>query len=37
VAIRSSGQVAAGMELLDKIRPGDVIERVTVWTGEALP
>jgi cyclophilin family peptidyl-prolyl cis-trans isomerase/HEAT repeat protein len=31
------GQVAAGMEFLDKIRPGDVIERVTVWTGEALP
>ena len=31
------GQVAAGMELVDKIRPGDVIERVTVWTGEALP
>jgi cyclophilin family peptidyl-prolyl cis-trans isomerase/HEAT repeat protein len=31
------GQVAAGLELVDKIRPGDVIERVTVWTGEALP
>ena len=31
------GQVAAGMELVDKLRPGDVIERVTVWTGEALP
>jgi cyclophilin family peptidyl-prolyl cis-trans isomerase/HEAT repeat protein len=31
------GQVAAGMEVVDKIRPGDVIERVTVWTGEGLP
>ncbi len=28
------GQVAAGMEAVDRIRPGDVIERVTVWTGE---
>ncbi|HEY7922377.1 MAG TPA: peptidylprolyl isomerase, partial [Vicinamibacteria bacterium] len=31
------GQVAKGIELVDKIRPGDVIERVTVWTGEAQP
>jgi cyclophilin family peptidyl-prolyl cis-trans isomerase len=28
------GQVVAGMELVDRIRPGDVIEGVTVWTGE---
>jgi len=28
------GQVVAGMELVDRIRPGDVIERVTLWTGE---
>jgi hypothetical protein len=24
----------AGMEAVDRIRPGDVIERVEVWTGE---
>jgi cyclophilin family peptidyl-prolyl cis-trans isomerase/HEAT repeat protein len=28
------GQVVAGMEAVDRIRPGDVIERVEVWTGE---
>ncbi len=28
------GQVTAGMDVVDRIRPGDVIERVTVWTGE---
>jgi cyclophilin family peptidyl-prolyl cis-trans isomerase/HEAT repeat protein len=28
------GQVVAGMDAVDRIRPGDVIERVTVWTGE---
>jgi cyclophilin family peptidyl-prolyl cis-trans isomerase/HEAT repeat protein len=28
------GQVVSGMEAVDRIRPGDVIERVTVWTGE---
>jgi cyclophilin family peptidyl-prolyl cis-trans isomerase len=28
------GQVVAGMEAVDRIRPGDAIERVTVWTGE---
>jgi cyclophilin family peptidyl-prolyl cis-trans isomerase len=28
------GQVTAGMDAVDRIRPGDVIERVTVWTGE---
>jgi cyclophilin family peptidyl-prolyl cis-trans isomerase len=28
------GQVVAGMDAVDKIRPGDAIERVTVWTGE---
>jgi len=28
------GQVVAGMDLVDRIRPGDVIEGVTVWTGE---
>jgi cyclophilin family peptidyl-prolyl cis-trans isomerase/HEAT repeat protein len=28
------GQVVAGMDVVDRIRPGDVIERVTVWTGE---
>jgi cyclophilin family peptidyl-prolyl cis-trans isomerase/HEAT repeat protein len=28
------GQVVAGMEVVDRIRPGDVIERVEVWTGE---
>jgi len=27
------GQVASGMEAVEKIRPGDVIERVEVWTG----
>jgi len=28
------GQVVAGMDVVDKLRPGDVIERVTVWTGD---
>ena len=28
------GQVVAGMDVVDRIRPGDVIERVTLWTGE---
>ena len=28
------GQVVAGMDAVDRIRPGDVIERVSVWTGE---
>ncbi len=28
------GSVVAGMEVVDKIRPGDVIERIEVWTGE---
>ena len=27
------GWVAAGMEVVDKIRQGDVIERVEIWTG----
>lgn len=27
------GWVAAGMEAVDRIQPGDVIERVEVWTG----
>ena len=27
------GWVAAGMDVVDKIRPGDVIERVEIWTG----
>ena len=28
------GWVVAGMDVVDKIRPGDVIEHVEVWTGE---
>jgi cyclophilin family peptidyl-prolyl cis-trans isomerase len=28
------GQVVAGMDTVDRLRPGDVIERVDVWTGE---
>ena len=28
------GQVVAGMDVVDRIRPGDLIEGVTVWTGE---
>jgi peptidyl-prolyl cis-trans isomerase B (cyclophilin B) len=28
------GQVVGGMEVVDRIRPGDVIERIEVWTGE---
>jgi cyclophilin family peptidyl-prolyl cis-trans isomerase/HEAT repeat protein len=28
------GQVVAGMDAVDRLRPGDVIERVEVWTGE---
>jgi cyclophilin family peptidyl-prolyl cis-trans isomerase/HEAT repeat protein len=28
------GRVASGMDAVDRIRPGDVIERVEVWTGE---
>jgi cyclophilin family peptidyl-prolyl cis-trans isomerase/HEAT repeat protein len=27
------GWVAEGMEVVDKIRPGDVIDRVEIWTG----
>ena len=27
------GWVAEGMEVVDKIRPGDLIERVEIWTG----
>jgi cyclophilin family peptidyl-prolyl cis-trans isomerase/HEAT repeat protein len=28
------GQVVAGIDVVDRIRPGDVIERVSVWTGD---
>jgi HEAT repeat protein/cyclophilin family peptidyl-prolyl cis-trans isomerase len=28
------GTVVSGMEVVDRIRPGDVIEHVEVWTGE---
>ncbi len=28
------GSVVSGMDLVEKIRPGDVIERVEVWTGQ---
>ena len=28
------GWVAEGMDVVDRIQPGDVIERVEVWTGE---
>ena len=28
------GTVVSGMDAVDRIRPGDVIERVEVWTGE---
>jgi cyclophilin family peptidyl-prolyl cis-trans isomerase/HEAT repeat protein len=28
------GTVVSGMEVVDRIRPGDVIERLEVWTGE---
>jgi cyclophilin family peptidyl-prolyl cis-trans isomerase/HEAT repeat protein len=28
------GAVVSGLEVLDRIRPGDVIERIEVWTGE---
>jgi cyclophilin family peptidyl-prolyl cis-trans isomerase len=28
------GSVVAGMDVVDRIRPGDPIERVEVWTGE---
>jgi cyclophilin family peptidyl-prolyl cis-trans isomerase/HEAT repeat protein len=27
------GRVAAGMDVVDKIRPGDLIERVEIWSG----
>jgi cyclophilin family peptidyl-prolyl cis-trans isomerase/HEAT repeat protein len=27
------GQVVKGLELLDQIRPGDVIERIEIWSG----
>src|SRR5205814_691160 len=27
------GWVAEGMEVVDKVRPGDLIERVEIWTG----
>ena len=28
------GSVVSGFEVLDRVRPGDVIERIEVWTGE---
>jgi cyclophilin family peptidyl-prolyl cis-trans isomerase len=28
------GSVVSGVEVLDRVRPGDVIERIEVWTGE---
>jgi cyclophilin family peptidyl-prolyl cis-trans isomerase/HEAT repeat protein len=28
------GHVAAGLDVVDRLRPGDVIERAEVWTGE---
>jgi cyclophilin family peptidyl-prolyl cis-trans isomerase/HEAT repeat protein len=28
------GHVAAGLDVVDRLRPGDAIERVEVWTGE---
>jgi cyclophilin family peptidyl-prolyl cis-trans isomerase/HEAT repeat protein len=28
------GSVVAGMDVVDRLRPGDAIERVEVWTGE---
>ncbi|MCG6921250.1 MAG: HEAT repeat domain-containing protein [Acidobacteria bacterium] len=28
------GSVVSGLDVLDRIRPGDVIERIEVWTGE---
>jgi cyclophilin family peptidyl-prolyl cis-trans isomerase/HEAT repeat protein len=28
------GHVASGMDVVDRIRPGDVIEHASVWTGE---
>jgi cyclophilin family peptidyl-prolyl cis-trans isomerase/HEAT repeat protein len=28
------GTVASGMDVVDRLRPGDAIERVEVWTGE---
>jgi peptidyl-prolyl cis-trans isomerase B (cyclophilin B) len=28
------GHVVAGMDVVGRIRPGDVIERAEVWTGE---
>ncbi len=28
------GQVVSGMDVVERIRPGDAIERVEVWTGE---
>jgi HEAT repeat protein len=28
------GWVAQGMDVVDRVQPGDVIERATVWTGE---
>jgi cyclophilin family peptidyl-prolyl cis-trans isomerase len=28
------GSVVSGMDVVDRIRPGDVIERAFVWTGE---
>jgi hypothetical protein len=27
------GQVVNGMDVVDRIRPGDTIERVEIWTG----
>jgi cyclophilin family peptidyl-prolyl cis-trans isomerase/HEAT repeat protein len=31
------GTVVSGMEVVDEIRPGDVIDRIEVWTGPAAP
>jgi cyclophilin family peptidyl-prolyl cis-trans isomerase len=28
------GQVVAGMEVVDRIAPGDVVRRVRVWDGQ---
>ena len=28
------GWVAEGMDVVDKMQPGDVIERASVWTGD---
>jgi peptidyl-prolyl cis-trans isomerase B (cyclophilin B) len=31
------GLVTAGMEVVDRIEPGDVIEKVTIWDGVTSP